>query len=68
MVPLWLKFKNASNPHSPAVVLFKAGDDLRQDQLTLQLIRVMDTIWKEDGLDLCMTPYNVTSTGKRLFY
>ena len=66
MVPLWLKFSNASHPEHPAIVLFKAGDDLRQDQLTLQLIRVMDTLWKEDGLDLKMTPYNVTSTGEKL--
>ena len=66
MVPLWLKFHNTSNPSNPAIVLFKAGDDLRQDQLTLQLIRVMDTIWKQNGLDLCMTPYNVTSTGDKL--
>jgi len=66
MVPLWLKFKNAHETGAPAIVLFKQGDDLRQDQLTLQLIRVMDLIWKEDGLDLKMTPYNVTSTGEKL--
>ena len=54
------------HPDHPAVVLFKQGDDLRQDQLTLQLIRVMDTIWLEDGLNLMMTPYNVTSTGDKL--
>jgi phosphatidylinositol-4,5-bisphosphate 3-kinase len=66
MVPLWLKFKNALDSKHPAVVLFKQGDDLRQDQLTIQLIRVMDIIWKEDNLDLQMTPYNVTSTGEKL--
>jgi phosphatidylinositol kinase/protein kinase (PI-3 family) len=38
-------------------VLFKAGDDLRQDQLTLQILGIMDNLWKEHGLDLRMSPY-----------
>ena len=28
-------------------VLFKSGDDLRQDQLTLQVIKIMDQLWRE---------------------
>ena len=36
--PLWLAFKNAAAGGPPNhVVLFKAGDDLRQDLLTLQV-------------------------------
>ncbi len=40
-------------------VLFKVGDDLRQDQLVLQLIRLMNTLLLKYGLDLCLTPYKV---------
>ena len=43
-------------------VLFKKGDDLRQDQLILQLICLMDTLLKKDGMDLRMTPYTVLAT------
>ena len=30
-------------------IMFKKGDDLRQDRLTLQLLAVMDRLWKEAG-------------------
>lgn len=42
--------------------MFKVGDDLRQDQLILQLITVMDTLFKKYGLDLRLTPYKVVVT------
>ena len=69
MVPLWLNFKNPIGDQIPHVVLFKAGDDLRQDQLTLQLFRILDHFWKNDPhskLDLCMSAYNVIPTGRKL--
>lgn len=47
-------------------MLFKAGDDLRQDQLTLQIMNIMDQLWKNDGLDLRMNPYRCVSTGDEL--
>jgi hypothetical protein len=37
---------------STYTVMYKNGDDLRQDQLTLQLLSVMDLMWKEAGLEL----------------
>ena len=44
---------------SPA--MFKVGDDLRQDQLVLQLLGVMDKMFKDVNLDLHLTLYRVLS-------
>ena len=46
----------------PTDVIFKVGDDLRQDQLAMQLIRVMDTLLKQSNLDLHLTLYRVCPT------
>lgn len=62
--PFWLTFHNAA-PFStePIRVLFKVGDDLRQDQLTLQVMRVMEHLWRKEGIDLHMRCYGVLPTG-----
>jgi phosphatidylinositol-4,5-bisphosphate 3-kinase len=59
--PLWLNFTSTKG-HS-MLVMFKAGDDLRQDQLTLQLLSVMDNIWKQAKLNMHMNIYGCISTG-----
>ncbi|XP_064642424.1 phosphatidylinositol 4,5-bisphosphate 3-kinase catalytic subunit alpha isoform-like isoform X2 [Lineus longissimus] len=65
--PLWLDWKNpdptAECLFSDFMIIFKNGDDLRQDMLTLQVIGIMDRIWQSEGLDLRMTPYGCLSTG-----
>ncbi|RNA11603.1 phosphatidylinositol 4-5-bisphosphate 3-kinase catalytic subunit alpha isoform, partial [Brachionus plicatilis] len=44
-------------------LIFKKGDDLRQDMLTIQALRLMDILWKNEGLDLKMLIYDCFSTG-----
>ncbi|KAJ9443675.1 Phosphatidylinositol 3-kinase 2 [Diplonema papillatum] len=56
-LPLWLVFKNADPVGDPVFVIFKAGDDLRQDLLTLQILSMMDSFWKAQGMDLHMSCY-----------
>jgi len=58
-----LVFKNADPEAPPIYIIFKSGDDLRQDILTIQLLKVMDFIWLQNGLDMRMKPYHVIATG-----
>eukprot|EP00040_Diaphanoeca_grandis_P031058 m.185002 g.185002 ORF g.185002 m.185002 type:complete len:1048 (-) comp32214_c7_seq1:67-3210(-) len=62
-LPLWLTFKNGSDTTLEENIIFKVGDDLRQDMLTLQLIGLMDDMWTEQGLDMKMNAYSCLSTG-----
>jgi phosphatidylinositol 3-kinase len=39
------------------------GDDLRQDQLVIQIINLMDKLLQKENLDLKLTPYKVLATG-----
>ena len=40
-------------------VIVKTGDDLRQDQLIIMMIQLMDGLLKRGALDLCLTPYSI---------
>ncbi|XP_036033982.1 phosphatidylinositol 4,5-bisphosphate 3-kinase catalytic subunit delta isoform isoform X7 [Onychomys torridus] len=66
MKPLWIMYSSEEAGSAGSVgIIFKNGDDLRQDMLTLQMIQLMDVLWKQEGLDLRMTPYGCLPTGDR---
>ncbi|GAB5373505.1 hypothetical protein AAMO2058_001757800 [Amorphochlora amoebiformis] len=65
-LPLWLVFENVDADETnkkKIYVIFKSGDDLRQDILTLQMLRLMDSFWCAEGLDLKLSPYTCVATG-----
>ncbi|KAG5883732.1 hypothetical protein JTB14_024233 [Gonioctena quinquepunctata] len=66
MKPLWIVFENSDTYGDDVYIIFKNGDDLRQDMLTLQMIKIMDKLWKREGLDLRMNPYGCISLEHRV--
>lgn len=66
MKPLWLVFENSDAVAEDIAIIFKHGDDLRQDMLTLQMIRIMDKLWKDEGYDFRMIPYQCLSTDQNV--
>uniref|UniRef100_A0A673AVP3 phosphatidylinositol-4,5-bisphosphate 3-kinase n=1 Tax=Sphaeramia orbicularis TaxID=375764 RepID=A0A673AVP3_9TELE len=65
MKPLWIVYNNKLLGGDTRGIIFKNGDDLRQDMLTLQILRLMDLLWKEANLDLRIVPYGCLATGDR---
>ena len=55
MLPILLFF-NARENDDTKNVIFKIGDDLRQDVLTLQIFKIMDKLWLDNNLDLTRLP------------
>ncbi|MGH0126328.1 UNVERIFIED_CONTAM: hypothetical protein FKN15_031551 [Acipenser sinensis] len=63
LMPAKLIFKAEDGGRYP--VIFKHGDDLRQDQLILQIISLMDKLLRKENLDLKLTPYKVLATSTK---
>ena len=57
MLPIRLNFYSSEG--QTFRVIFKIGDDLRQDLMILQIFKIMDKIWMENNLDLKFSTYNV---------
>jgi phosphatidylinositol-4-phosphate 3-kinase len=65
-VPLRLLFKNSDTHGFKIDTMYKVGDDLRQDALTMQLIGIMNKLWLKEGLDLKMVTYRCLPTGSEM--
>ena len=48
--------------HNKYPIIFKTGDDLRQDQLVIQIITLMNNLLLKENLDLKLTPYRILAT------
>jgi phosphatidylinositol 3-kinase len=55
LMPLKIMFQTTGEEYA---VIFKNGDDLRQDQLILQVLTLMDKLLRRENLDLKLTPYH----------
>ncbi|XP_061688315.1 phosphatidylinositol 4-phosphate 3-kinase C2 domain-containing subunit beta isoform X2 [Syngnathoides biaculeatus] len=63
-IDIQLSFRNADPSGDNVNVIFKSGEDLRQDMLTLQVIRIMNKIWIQEGLDMRMVIFKCFSAGR----
>eukprot|EP00873_Tetraselmis_striata_P009874 jgi/Tetstr1/430138/TSEL_019971.t1 len=53
---------DSPDPARRLVLIYKRGDDLRQDQLVVQIVSLMDRLLKKENLDLKLTLYQVLPT------
>ena len=60
LYPLLIHFKTSGGKKYP--IIFKTGDDLRQDQLVIQIISLMDRLLRKENLDLKLSPYRILAT------
>nr|POF17127.1 phosphatidylinositol 3-kinase vps34 [Quercus suber] len=58
--PLSINFMTDTGEKYP--FMFKTGDDLRQDQLVVQILALMNRLLLKENLDLKLTPYRILAT------
>ncbi|KAK5990986.1 Phosphatidylinositol 3-kinase catalytic subunit type 3 [Cladobotryum mycophilum] len=58
--PIKCTFRTTTGSQYP--IIFKLGDDLRQDQLVIQIITLMDQLLQKENLDLKLSPYKILAT------
>ncbi|KAI1296923.1 Phosphatidylinositol 3-kinase catalytic subunit type 3 [Halotydeus destructor] len=63
MMPSRITFRTVEE--QDYIAILKYGDDLRQDQLILQTITLMDKLLRRENLDLKLTPYSVLATSSK---
>ncbi|GBM21548.1 Phosphatidylinositol 4-phosphate 3-kinase C2 domain-containing subunit alpha [Araneus ventricosus] len=61
-LPLRLTFHTPEMTGTNNEAIFKVGDDLRQDMITIQMIRIMDKLWLKESLDLKIVTFNCVAT------
>lgn len=60
--PLKITFKTTQSGKYP--IMYKIGDDLRQDQFVIQIITLMEKILESENMDLKLKPYKILATGE----
>ncbi|TVY92103.1 Phosphatidylinositol 3-kinase,root isoform [Lachnellula willkommii] len=61
LFPIMMTFKTITKQKYQ--IMFKTGDDLRQDQLVIQIVTLMDQLLQKENLDLKLSPYKILATG-----
>ena len=60
---LLLTFKTGKNEESPErKIMLRIGNDLRQDVLAIQMLRIMDKLWLDNDLDLKLITFKICPT------